>query len=414
MCFFQRTSFPTAIAHIDCNAFFASVEEAYNPSYRGKPLLVAGMGASCVITASYAARKYHISTGTPVWEARKICPEAIVVPADFRKYLLYHQNFLKIIGEFTPDIEAASIDECYIDLKGLRRLYRKPYAAICQDIQAAIKSRLGIGVSIGLSTSKVLAKVASNYKKPNGLTVVSGKDIEKFLRLIPIDKIKGLGTNSRALLAKQGINTTMEFVLAPPDRIQKLLGKPGVEMQLELRGFSVRPVVTESALPKSLARTRSFTVTRDRSAIYRELLKNLALAFWHLRKSKLKTSHVTLMLRTRDYKTYGEEIRLPEDLNCEGAIVGAVKKAFEKLYQPGWEYRSSGIITTSLRHEDNIPLKLFPNELETDKQLSLFEKIDRINDKYGALSISMAGAVISPPDPDRLEKLNLPFLGRVT
>ncbi len=411
MCFFQRTSFPTAIAHIDCNAFFASVEEAYTPAYRGKPLLVAGMGASCVITANYAARKFNIGTGTPVWEARKICPQAIIVPANFRRYMLFHQNFLKIIAEFTPDIEAASIDECYIDLKGLRRLYRKSYAAICGDIQAAIKSRLGIGVSIGLSTSKVLAKVASNYKKPNGLTVVSGKDIEKFLRIIPIEKIKGLGTNSRALLAKQGIDTTMKFVTAPPDQIKKLLGKPGLEMQLELRGFSVRPVNTETPLPKSLARTRSFTVTSDRQIIYQELLKNLALAFWHLRKRKLKTNLLTLMLRTRDYKTYGEEIRLPEDLNCEGAIVGAVKQGFERLYRSGWQYRSSGIITTGLRPEDMIPPKLFPNELETDQQLSLFEKIDRINDKYGAETIALAGGKKISGGPAGPEKLNLPFLG---
>ena len=413
MCFFQRSSFPNAIAHIDCNAFFASVEQAYNPALLGKPLLVAGMGGSCVITASYEARKLNIGTGMPVWEAKKLCPQAIVIPGNFRHYLLFHQKFLQIVGEFTPEIEAASIDECYIDLKGLRRLYRKPYAAICRDIQSAVKNRLGIGVSIGLSTSKVLAKVASNYKKPNGLTVVSGKDIEKFLKIISIDKIKGLGTNSRSLLAKQGIRTTMEFVTAPQERIKKLLGKPGLEMQLELRGFSVRPVITEIALPKSLARTRSFSLTTDKKLIYQELLKNLALAFWHLRKRKLKTRQLTLMLRTREYKVYGAEIRLPEDLNCEGAIMKLVREAFERLYRPGTEYRSSGVISTGLRLEEYIPPKLFPNELETSAQISLFDNIDRLNAKFGDAAIVL-GSTISrqPVRGDTLTKLNLPYLGQ--
>jgi DNA polymerase-4/DNA polymerase V len=410
MCFFQRTSFPTAIAHIDCNAFFASVEEAYNPTLRGRPLLVAGMGASCVITANYAARKYHISTGTPVWEARKICPGAVIVPADFRKYQLFHQKFIDLVSEYTPDLEAASIDECYIDLKGLRRLHRQSYAQICFSIKEAVKSRLGISVSVGLAPTKVLAKIASNYKKPDGLTVVSGKDIERFLGIIALDKIKGLGSNSRALLEKQGIHTPLQFVRAPVSLIQKLLGKPGLEMQLELRGFSVRPVNTDLALPKSLARTRSFTVTADREFIYRELVKNLSLAFWHLRKSKLKTSHVTLMLRTKEYKVYGEEIRLPEDLNCEAAIIKLVNEAFARLYRPGMLYRSSGIITTSLCPEQMLAPKLFPNELETGRQLALFEHIDRLNRKFGQQTVTLGSAF--EQNEDTLEKLYLPFLGQ--
>ena len=409
----NRLSYPTAIAHLDCNAFFASVEQAYNPELKGKPVLVTGMGGSCVITASYEARKYNIHLGTTVWEAKKACPEAIIVQGDFKHYLLYNRNLLEIIREYSPDVEEASIDECYIDLKGLRRLYRKPYAAICQDIKDTIKKRLGITVSIGLSTTKVLAKTASNFKKPDGLTVVTGKDIEKFLAQVELGNIKGIGRNTLALLNKQGIHTPLQFINTHPERIKKLLGKIGWEMQEELKGHSVRPVSTEISLPKSLSRTRSFRVNSDKKFIYQETLKNLSLVFWHLRKKKLKTDFITLMLRGKDYKIYGEEIKIPEQINSEIGILQAVKAAFNRLYQPGWEYRSSGVISTSLTFEDYIPPKLFPNELESKEQISLFSKIDQINQKYGPYSIALGPVVQYKNTKTDLSKLYLPYVGTV-
>jgi DNA polymerase-4/DNA polymerase V len=409
----NRISYPAAIAHIDCNAFFASVEEAYDPTLKGKPVLVTGIGGGCVITANYEARKYNINIGTTIWEAKKICPQAVIVPSNFKRYLLYNRNFLNIIRQFTPDVEEASIDECYIDLKGLRRLYRKPYAAICLDIKETIKKQLGISVSIGLSTSKALAKTASNFQKPDALTVVSAKDIEKFLAKIELGAIKGFGRNTQALLHKQGIHTPLNFIHQSPEYIKKILGKSGLEMQMELQGHSVRPVKTEVSLPKSLARTRSFKLTNNKIFIYQEILKNLSIAFWHLRKKKLKTTHLTLMLRSQDYKTYGQEIKLPEELNSEIAILQLFQQAFDHLYQSGILYRSSGVITTSLSHEDYIPPKLFPNQLETNQQISLFAKIDQINQKHGPYSIALAPIIQYKSPHSDFSKLYLPFIGTV-
>jgi len=410
----NRISYPTAIAHIDCNAFFASVEQAYNPTLKGKAVLVTGIGGGCVITASYEARKYNIQIGTTIWEAKKLCPKAIIVPSNFKRYLLYNRNLIEIIREFTPDVEEASIDECYIDLKGLRRLHRKSYEGICFDIKETIKRRLGISVSIGLSTSKVLAKTASNFKKPDAITVVTAKDIEKFLTKVELAAIKGFGHNTQALLHKQGIHTPLDFIKRPPEQIKKLLGKIGWEMQMELQGYSVRPIKTAVSLPKSLARTRSFKLSTDKKFIYQEILKNLAVAFWHLRKKKLKTTHLTLMLRSQDYKIYGEEIKLPEELNSEIAILQFFRNAFDRLYQPGTIYRSTGIITTSLHHEDYIAPKLFPNQLETNQQLSLFSKIDQINQKHGSYSIALGPTIHYKNHHPDLSKLYLPFIGTAT
>lgn len=409
----NRISYPAAIAHVDCNAFFASVEQAYDPTLKGKPVLVAGIGGGCVITASYEARKYNIHIGTTVWEAKKICPQAIVVKGNFKRYLLYNRNLIEILREFTPDVEEASIDECYLDLKGLRKLYRKPYSAICHDIKETIKSRLGISVSIGLSTSKALAKTASNFKKPDAVTVVGAKDIEKFLAKVQLKDIKGVGHNTLALLNKQGIHTPLEFANASPVHIKNILGKTGWELQAELQGKNIRKVKTEKELPKSLARTRSFKVSRDKEFIYQQILKNLSMAFWHLRKKKLKTSFITLMLRGQDYKTYGQEIKIPEEINAEIPLLHSFRQAYEKLYQPNLLYRSSGIITTMLDHEDYLPPKLFPNELETSAQTSLFSKIDLINKKHGAFSIALATTGQYKNNSNDLSKLYLPFIGVV-
>ncbi len=405
--------YPTTIAHLDCNAFFASVEQAYNPRLAGKPVLVAGLGGSCVITASYEARKYGIKIGTPIWEARRICPSAIIVPSNFKRYLLYNRNLLNIIREFTPDVEEASIDECYLDLRGLRKLYRKSYADICMDMKETISKRLGITVSIGLSTSKALAKTASNFRKPDALTVVPPRDIEKFLAQIPLGNIKGIGSNTLALLNKKGIHTSLQFLHHPSSEIKSWLGKTGWQLQAELQGQAMRQVSTTISIPKSLARTRSFDVTDNKQFIYEEILKNLSLAFWHLRRQKLKTSYITLMLRGQDYQIYGEEIKLPEELNSEIVILTHFRKAFERLYRPNQLYRSSGVITGSLEFEEFIPPRLFPKELETSPQLSLFTQIDQINDKYGPYAIALGPTIQYRHISSDLSKLYLPFIGIV-
>lgn len=415
MCFFQRTSFPTAIAHIDCNAFFASVEQVYHPALAHHPVAVSGMGGSCVITASYEARQQGIGTGMPIWEARKLCPQLVVVPADFRHYQLFHHKFLNIVAAFSPHLEAASIDECYVDLKGLKRLYRTSYRQICLQIKETVKTKLGISVSIGLAPTKTLAKIASNYRKPDGLTVVDGHDIPDFLARLPLEKVKGLGTNSRALLAKRGIQTPLEFVHCDPSVMRSLLGKIGVEMQLELRGFSMRPLQPIAPPPQSLSRTRSFRPTDSQPVIYRQLLENLSLAFWHLRNRRLKSGQIIVMLRDKNYRVYGAEIILADKISSDLAILRQVRQNFLKIYQAGQIYRSSGVICTNLQEEEQIPPQLFPEGPETRQQISLFEKIDGLNEKYGFQTVMLGGTVKKklPTPPPPLEKLSTPFLGSV-
>jgi nucleotidyltransferase/DNA polymerase involved in DNA repair len=404
-------SFAEAIAHLDCNAFFASVEQAYNPGYKGKPVMVAGMGGGCVITASYEARKLGVKIGTPVFEAKRLIPNGIFLEGDFRRYLSYNRKILGILAKYGATIEASSIDECFLDLKGLRRLLRKNYPEICLEMKEEIKKKLGITVSIGLSVSKTLAKVASDFRKPDGLTVVSGKDIEKFLSKIELSDICGIGHNTLALLHKFNIRTPLQFINSKEELIKKLLGKVGIELQKELKGEMVYAVSPDVQAPKSLARTRSFTVSTNQEYIYSELIKNIELAFWELRRQNLKTKAVAIMLRTKNYKVQVFEIPIGEYINCQSAIHFRVKEAFRRLYQQQTEYRSTGIITTQLLREELVPPSLFESELENSQTLSLFSQIDRINDKYGNQTITFASAKnIKRPKLD-LKNLITPFLG---
>ncbi len=411
MCVFQRISFPSAIAHIDCNAYFASVEQAYNPQLKGQPVMVLGMGGGCVITASYEARKYGVSTGMTIKEAKQLCPHGVFVEGDFKKYLLYHQRFLEILSTFTPTIESSSIDEAFIDLKGLRRLYRQPYQEICLKIKETIKQQLGITVSIGLSTSKILAKMASDFKKPDALTVVTGKDIKHFLEQQELSDIPGVGRNTHSLFTKFNIQTPLQLALADSRLLQKISGKNGLELQQELKGNSVKPVNPLVAPPKSLSRTRSFRLTHNPQIIYAELLKNLELAFWQLRSQKVKTTLVIIMLRDEHYHVHGQEIPLEEAINCQSSIHFRVKQAFQRLYRPDLQYRSSGIITTKLIPEERIMPTLFGQELDSPQTVSLFSQIDKINHKYGRQTICFAAAKRAPIQRRQIDNLQNAFIG---
>ncbi len=407
---FHKNSFPNAIAHIDCNAFFASVEQAYDPSLKGKPVLVTGLGGHMIITASYEARKFNIKTGMPIWEAKKLCPKAVTVKSNFQRYLLFNRNFIEILKNYTPDVEEASIDEAYLNLTGIRRLFRKSYSEICLDIKNKIKSKLGITVSIGLSVSKALAKTASNYQKPDALTVVPAKDIINFLEKIPLKDIKGIGHNTYALLIKKNIHTTLDFINCNPNLIKKWLGKTGWDLQADLRGEYIRKVNTQIQIPKSLARTRSFTTTQDQNFLYKEIIQNLSLAFWNLRKRKLKTKLIFLMLRDKNYHTYYSKIILPEGINSEISILKLLKQAFLNIYKDHLSYRSTGIITTLLEYEDFIQPSLFSNPFESDKQISLFQNIDHINQKYGYQNIEIASGHEFNRNTIKGTQLNLPYL----
>ena len=236
---FLLHSWPNAILHLDGDAFFASCEQSIHPELKGKPVIT-GQERNIVASMSYEAKMRGIKRGVALWEAKKMCPEVVVLPSDYETYSLISKRMFAIVRRFTPAVEESSIDEGYGDLKGLRRLYRTGYIEIARQIRDAVERELGISISMGLSITKTLAKLAAKHHKPHGFTYVQGEEVHTFLLAVPVHAVCGIGPNTTALLAKHKVFTAYEYATQPERWVKKLLGKVGVELWHELRGADAK------------------------------------------------------------------------------------------------------------------------------------------------------------------------------
>ena len=218
------TSWPEAIMCLDGDAFFASVTQAVHPELKGKPV-VTGWDRGIATAVSYEARALGIERGMQCWKIKKEFPQVTITTSDYRLYHLFSKKMFSVMKKYSPSVEEYSVDEGFADLKGMRR----PLHMSCEQIAAAIKreveSSLGITVSIGLSVTKSLSKLAVNLEKPSGLTVIPGQDIDDLLKKTEVSKIWGIGHQSTALLNKLGIKTAFELARKPEEFIKKILSK---------------------------------------------------------------------------------------------------------------------------------------------------------------------------------------------
>lgn len=369
-----------AIAHVDADCFFAAVELLSRPDLRGKPLLVCNRvdRRGIVVSATYEARTFGIRAGAPVFQAKKLCPQGIFIPSHFERYEAASFHLMEILHTFSPDVEAYSIDEAFVDLTGLRLLYRTDYAGIGSLIQKAVTQKLGITVSVGIAASKLLAKIASDFKKPAGLTVVSQKHLKEFLRKIPLGDIPGIGPNSEALLTKFGLKTA--FDVSQFLEVPHLLGKRGKELQSELNGMTLFKVERRDALPKSLSRTRTFPdFSNDRAFIFSFSLKLLLQLTRRLRSYALETQTFGFFLLTKDFRIMGFKEKLETPTDEDNIAVSIFRRLFDRVWRDGEIYRKSGFFFGDFRPRGPIQATLFENP--TDRHLSA--AIDKIHGKFG-------------------------------
>jgi DNA polymerase-4 len=188
-------AFPRAIVHVDADCCFASIEQANTPQYRGKPLIT-GKERGIVASMSLEAKAVGITRGMRLFEVKRLCPDAIILPSDYETYSLYSKRLFAIVRRFTPEVEEYSVDECFADLTGLRRPLRLSYVAMAQQIKHDLDEELGYSFSVGLAPTKVVAKIASKWQKPSGFTATPGDDIHLFLHDLPVGEVWGIGTNT--------------------------------------------------------------------------------------------------------------------------------------------------------------------------------------------------------------------------
>ncbi|MFZ2397186.1 MAG: DNA polymerase IV [Smithella sp.] len=377
---FSLSSWPRAIVHIDGDAFFTSCEEAIHPELRGKALITGGE-RGIVACASYPAKKLGIKRGVPLHEARKICPGLIVLPSDYETYSLFSRRMFSIMRRFTPDVEEYSIDEAFADITGMRRAPRSSYEEIIFKMKKEIERELGITVSVGLSITKVLAKVASKHHKPSGVTIIKGREIAAYLCDLPVEKIWGVGLATTNYLAKMGIRYALEFAQLPEKKVREKFTKPGVEIWQELRGESVYPVVTEEKSSyASISKTKTFAPpTSNGEYLFAHLMRNMESACIKARRYSLAPNKIVVFLKKNDFGTSGSEATLSRPCAFPLEFSGVIHDLFDSCYSPKDIYRATGVVLLDLEPDASIQYSLFDNPLQAEKIRDLYNAAAHIN-----------------------------------
>ncbi len=386
-------SWPRAIVHIDGDAFFTSCEEAIHPELRGKALITGGE-RGIVACASYPAKKMGIKRGVPLQEARKICPGLIILPSDYETYSLFSRRMFAIMRRFTPDVEEYSIDEAFSDITGMRRALHSSYEEIALMMKKEIERELGITVSVGLSVTKVLAKVASKYQKPSGMTVISGRDIAQYLTNLPVEKIWGIGPATTNYLAKLGIRTALAFAKLPETTVQKKFTKPGMEIWRELRGESVYPVTTEEkSVYASISKTKTFAPpTSDADYLFAQLMRNMESACIKARRYNLAPKKIVVYLKKQSFDSTGSEAVLTRPCACPLEFSDVVRELFDACYRPQDLYRATGVVLLDLAFDSSIQYTLFDNPVQAEKIKDLYNVADELGLKFGKHTLHLGSS----------------------
>jgi DNA polymerase IV len=383
MSLFSTRSFPRCILHIDGDGFFASCQQVMRAELRGKPV-VTGRERGVITSASVEAKKLGIKRGVTPWDAKKICPELIFIDSDYESYELFSYRMLNILQKYTPEVEHYSIDECFVDLTGLRQVYRMSYPDLARKIKTEIQAALGLTVSVGISLNKTLAKVASRWQKPNGFTSIPGCEIHQFLAKTKLGNIWGIGLQTTARLNKLGLNTALDFASLPENKIHEEFEKPLYVIWRELRGHYDLTVHSGNPdIPKSLSKTHTFSQsTKDKNIIEQELLLNLEKAFWRLRSFNLRCKSITVTVKTQSFNIEGIEIRCNRHTAYESEVISQVRDTLNQLIKSDMEYRATGIHLGHLCPDDQLQSSLFEPLLTVEKKEKLYQGIDDLRRRY--------------------------------
>lgn len=388
------SSFPQAVAHIDGDAFFTSVEQSVHPALKGRPV-VTGKERGIIACASYEAKALGIRRGVGLWEAQKICKDLVVLPSDYETYSIYSKRMFDIFRRYTPMVEEHSIDEGFCDLSGLRRLHRGPYEDIARRIQADVQAELDITVSVGLSLSKSLAKLASSFRKPNGFTAVAGYHLHLFLPRIALSDVWGFGPNTVHLLQKEGLKTAYDFVLRPEKWAEKRLGKIGKEIWNELRGNSVYPVNTEEKSSyATLSKCKTFAApSDDRDFVKAKLIRNVESACIKLRRHRLRAREISVGLRHQDYRQDALSARLNRGTSAVHELQPIAQKLFDSLYRAGKMYRATMVVLSKLEADHEQQYELFDDVLRIEAMARASRAIDGVNARFGKHALALGSAL---------------------
>jgi DNA polymerase IV len=375
------------ILHVDLDAFFAAVEQRDRPELRGKPVIVGGGGPDdrgVVSTASYEARRFGVRSAMPLRTAGRLCPEGIFVPVDGAKYQAESRRVMTILRRFTSRVEQVSIDEAFLDVAGSEALFGPP-EEIARRIKAAIHAETGLTASVGVATSKLVAKIGSDLRKPDGLVVVRAGEEAAFLAPMPVSRLWGVGPATTTALAELGVRTIGDLARMPPDALERRLGKHGIELIDRAHGIDRDPVHEPEAV-KSVGHEHTFDRdTSDPDELERTLLGLADGVAWRLRGMGRRAGTVVVKVRDSGFHTVTRQAPLPEPTDLAEPIF----RAALRLARPemrGKRIRLLGVTGIHLDEPDQ--LGLFSTE--DDRRHRAMQAADALKRKFGDRTIVRA------------------------
>jgi DNA polymerase-4 len=309
------------ILHIDMDAFFSAVEQRRRPELAGKPVVVGGEGdptkRGVVSTASYEARKFGIHSAMPLRTANKLCPHTIFLPVDYEEYSRVSEEVKAILREFSPIMEDVGIDEAFLDISSID----KPSEEIAREIKKRIKEETGLACSIGIAPNKLLAKMASDMQKPDGLTIIMENDIQSRIWPLPVRKLWGVGPKTEAHLKELGVQTVGELAALSLDRLIEKFGQSyGSYLYEASRGIDESSLVTHWE-PKSISRETTFQRdVDDWQALAKALVGLIKEVVLHMKEEGYQARTVTLKIRFNDFKTFTRAKTLSQHTDSEEEI----------------------------------------------------------------------------------------------
>jgi len=374
----------TRILHLDMDAFFASVEQLDDPTLRGRPVIVGKGDRGVVSAASYEARAFGVHSAMPVAHARRLCPQGVFVAGRMRRYGEISRQVMAVLSEFSPLVEQASVDEAYLDVTGTRNLFGPP-EELARKIQTRVREAVGLSCSVGIAPVKFLAKIASDYRKPGGITVIEPGEVEGFLRDLPVGKIPGVGGKTLSRLTSLGVKTCGDVLGYSLEFWEGQLGEWGRVLHARARGVGSTEVVTHWEAKSSSAENTFEKDLADPEELKRWLLKQSERVGRDLRKHGWLGRTVTLKVKFADFKQITRSQTLGEPTDSDGVIFETACDLLDKVSMTK-RVRLIGVGVSNFAKGQE-QLSLLPPDAGKEKSRKLDRAVDAIRDKHGRAAV---------------------------
>ncbi len=373
------------IAHFDLDSFFVSVEVLNDPSLKGKPVIVGGRERGVVAACSYEARKFGIHSAMPSSKARQLCPQAIFVKGSRGEYSRYSRWVTEIIAAKAPLFEKASIDEFYLDLTGMDKFFNP--LQWTTDLRNEIMTTTGLPISFGLSSNKMMAKMATNQAKPNGFLQVPFGREKDFLAPLAVEEIPGVGGHTQEVLSYMGIKTIKQLSETDTDLLEARLGKWGMDLKQKSLGVHTSEVSSYHEA-KSISTENTFDKpVTDLKFIHSELVRFTEKICYELRQDAKLTGCIAVKIRYPDFETSTKQVSV-DYTAADDEIIPVVKELFKKLHKKGKPVRLLGVRLSELTNNAT-QANLF---IDTEKKNELYKTIDEVKNRFGKAVLKRASS----------------------